>query len=63
MNKAYLTVMKAAELIDVSPWTIRKWVRQRKLRSYKFGGALRIKSEDLLQFAAVIPAENEIKHS
>ena len=49
--KKYLSVQSAASLIDVSPWTIRKWIKLKRIPVYKFGGAVRIKESDLLNFA------------
>jgi excisionase family DNA binding protein len=56
----YLKVEKAALLIDVSPWTIRKWIKERKLRIYRFGGAVRIRESDLMAFASVTPSRRDI---
>jgi excisionase family DNA binding protein len=60
----YLNVEHAASLPDVSPGTIRKWIEERRIRFYRFGGVMRIRESDLLAFAAVIPdrrslAENQ----
>jgi excisionase family DNA binding protein len=58
MDRRFLKVENAAELIDVSPWTIRKWIKEHKLRYYRFGGAIRIETSDLLEgFAEIIPSE------
>ena len=51
MDNQFLNIEKAALLIDVSPHTVRKWIKERKLRYYKFGGAVRIRLSDLLSFA------------
>jgi len=56
----YLKVVDAALLIDVSPWTIRKWIKERKLRIYRFSGAVRIRESDLMAFAIVTPGERDI---
>ncbi len=56
----YFKVENAALLIDVSPWTIRKWIKERKLRIYRFGGAVRIKESDLIAFANVTPEKRSI---
>ena len=55
--KRYLKVDNAALLIDVSPWTIRKWIKERKIRTYRFGGAVRIRESDLMKFAEVTPCQ------
>jgi excisionase family DNA binding protein len=59
MEKQFLKVENAAELIDVSPWTIRKWIKEHRLRFYRFGGAIRIKEADLLAFARIAPCREE----
>lgn len=60
MNKQFLKIEDAAELIDVSPWTIRKWIKEKKIRVYRFGGAIRIREEDLLDFAKITPSFQDI---
>jgi len=37
-----------AERLDVSPWTIRSWVRQGKLASFKVGKRVLVKQSDAL---------------
>ena len=59
INAHYLRVADAAMLIDVSPWTIRKWIKERRIRIYRFGGAVRIRESDLLSFAKITPGINE----
>ena len=56
----YLKVADAAILIDVSPWTIRKWIKERRIRIYRFGGAVRIRESDLMAFASVTPGKRDI---
>jgi excisionase family DNA binding protein len=55
----YLNVEHAALLIDVSPWTIRKWIKERRLRIYRFGGAVRIRESDLMAFATITPGKKD----
>jgi len=57
IHRDFLKVETAAELIEVSPWTIRKWIKEKRIRTYRFGGAVRIKESDLLDFAAVTPGK------
>ena len=56
----YLKVANAATMIDVSPWTIRKWIKERRIRIYRFGGAVRIRESDLMAFAAITPSRRDI---
>lgn len=58
MKDRFIKIETAAEIIDVSIWTMRKWVKQRKIPIYKFGRAVRIKEKDLLKFGRVRPALN-----
>ena len=59
MKQKFFKIEKAAELIDVSPWTIRKWVKEKRIRTYRFGGAVRIEETDLLDFANITPSRDE----
>jgi excisionase family DNA binding protein len=46
-NQKFMRVEKAAALIDVSPETIRKLIKQRSIRVYRFGRAVRIRESDI----------------
>ena len=59
MSDRFLTIKAAAEFISVSVWTMRKYVSNRQIRSYKFGGNVRIRESDLLKFADVKETINE----
>ena len=54
-EEKYLKLEEAAGRISISIHTLRKWIATRKIRYYKFGGAVRIKESDLYDFAV----ENE----
>lgn len=60
MKERFLKIESAAELIDVSIWTIRKWVNQRRIRTYRFGRVVRIKESDLFKLAEVTPSISEM---
>ena len=60
MKERFLKIESAAELIDVSIWTIRKWVNQRKIRTYRFGRAVRIKESDLFKLAEITPSISDM---
>ncbi len=60
MKERFLKIESAAEMIDVSIWTIRKWVNQRKIRTYRFGRAVRIKESDLFKLAQVTPSISDM---
>ena len=55
-----MKITTAAKLIDVSPWTIRKWIKERKIPTYRFGGSVRIKESDLIDFAKVTPCVDDL---
>ncbi len=46
------SVEQAAELLGISPWTVRAYVRQRKLRSVRIGRRVLLQEDDLQQFVS-----------
>ena len=46
-----MKVEKAAQALDVSPKTIRKWLAERKINYVKVGGAVRIAASELDRIA------------
>ena len=44
---ALLTVDQAADYLQISPWVIRKWLREKKLPGFKMGREWRIDEKDL----------------
>lgn len=46
-NHRVLSIEKAAELLAVSPWTIRKWVTERKIASCKIGSRRLIPASEI----------------
>lgn len=51
-----VTIEDAARILTVAERTIRNWIDDRKLRSYKVGGAVRISRRDLARMVEVRPA-------
>jgi excisionase family DNA binding protein len=47
MDEKYYTVEEVADILNVSPRTVRRWIRHKVIKSYKFGAARRIASSDL----------------
>ena len=45
-------VRSAAKLLAVSPWTIRGYIRQGKLRPIRIGRLVRLDEEELSKFVA-----------
>ncbi len=46
----FLTVEEAASRLKVKPYTVRKWITQKKLRAYKVGRDYRIRLTDFEKF-------------
>jgi len=46
-DEKYYTVEQVADILNVSPRTVRRWVRSKVIASYKFGAARRIPSSAL----------------
>jgi excisionase family DNA binding protein len=44
-----MTVPEAAELLALSPWTLRQWIWQKRLPVVRLGRAVRLRREDLEQ--------------
>jgi excisionase family DNA binding protein len=40
-----------ANTLDVSPRTVRRWIKSGKLKAHRFGGAVRISAADFNEFA------------
>ena len=45
--KKFLRIEEAADVLSVSPKTIRKWVQDRKIESVKVGRAVRISMTEI----------------
>jgi excisionase family DNA binding protein len=51
-NETLLTYEEAAELLSVSPVTLRKWVLERRIPHYKLGKSVRFAPRELADFLA-----------
>ena len=58
-SEGFLSVEKAAQMVDVRPATIREWVKRRHLTRYQSGRLMRIKVSELLEFLAR-EADNDV---
>jgi len=47
MPETIYSVDEAAELLKISPSTLRAWIKQGKIRSIKVGAKLRIHEDDI----------------
>jgi excisionase family DNA binding protein len=56
-----LSLLQAAPLLGVSPFTLRAWVRERRVPFYRLGRRIVFSRADLTEFlaAARIPARDE----
>lgn len=61
MSEKYLKIETVAKMLDLNIWTIRKWVKERKIRTYRFGRAVRIREKDVLDFADVTLSIDELR--
>jgi excisionase family DNA binding protein len=49
---AFYTVNEVADMLAVSPRTVRRWIKNDQLVAHGFGGAVRIAEADLKVFIA-----------
>lgn len=49
----FFTLQQAAERLQVSIRTIRRWIAAGELTAHRFGGVIRISEQDLLVFLAL----------
>lgn len=45
----FLTISQAAELVQVSAWQVRQWIRLGRLRRFGEGRLWRVRREDVLR--------------
>jgi len=50
MTNKLLTVEQVSELLQVTPYTIRRWASEGRLRALKLPGRIRIPRESLEEF-------------
>lgn len=60
MNDRFLKIETVADMTQLSVDTIRRWVKERRIRTYRFGRAVRIRESDLIRFADVRPSVREL---
>jgi len=63
MQEKFYTVEKIAEMLDMHPKTIQKYIREGKLRATKVGKAWRVSGHDLSQFVQINGETNPIIES
>ncbi len=58
----FYTINQAAVTLKVHPLTIRRYIKEGKLKAYRVGGNIRISTNDLRSFAQnFIPGSKHIK--
>jgi excisionase family DNA binding protein len=55
--KALWSVEKAAELLSISPWTLRAYIRDAKLRPVRIGRRVLLEESELERFIAFSKAQ------
>jgi excisionase family DNA binding protein len=58
----FLTVREAAALTKVTPWTVRKWIRDGKIKGYKAGGRRLLRKAELFKMIANSEPKSEAEH-
>lgn len=49
-SEPFLSVDEVAQILKMDTETVRKWIRQKKLKAYRFGRDYRIRRDDFDQF-------------
>ena len=50
LSRKYYTTKELAELFNVTPLTIRHWIKDGKLRAFKMGSRYRVSTPSLVVF-------------
>ncbi len=45
--EALMNIERAAEMLSLSPWTIRSWIRKKKLKAIKLGSRIVVEPQSL----------------
>lgn len=61
MGERFLKIGSVAEVLDVDIETVRKWVKERRFKTYRFGRAVRLRLSDVMDFAVITPSIDELK--
>ena len=59
LKRELLTTNEVAELLGISPFTIRRYIQLRKLKAVKLEGSYRVRRADLKQFLKAREIETE----
>jgi len=58
MQETYYTVEQIAQMLQMHPKTVQRYIREGKLRAVKVGKGWRISGHDLSVFTESVPAQN-----
>lgn len=53
LNQKYYDVMEVSELLKMSDWTIRKYIKLQKIKAHKIGRSWYIKDTDMEDFILI----------
>ncbi|WP_410875182.1 helix-turn-helix domain-containing protein [Nocardia sp. A7] len=56
---SYISLKKAAELVDVGPKTIRNWIAAGQIQGYKLGQMWRVDRGEVLQLAKPVAPSHQ----
>ena len=59
LKREFLTTSEVAELLGISPFTIRRYIQLRKLKAVKLEGSYRVRRADLQKFLKAREIETE----
>jgi len=58
MKETYFTVEQIAQMLQMHPKTVQRYIREGKLRAVKVGKGWRVSGHDLSVFTESVPAQN-----
>ena len=59
MMEPLLNIERAAEMLSLSPWTIRSWIRKRKLKAIKLGSRIVVEPQSLRELISEAKANGD----
>ncbi len=59
LKREFLRTNEVAEMLGISPFTIRRYIQLRKLKAVKLEGSYRVRRADLKQFLTAREIETE----
>jgi excisionase family DNA binding protein len=59
LKREFLSTNEVAEMLGISPFTIRRYIQLRKLKALKLEGSYRVRRSDLKQFLKAREIETE----